>query len=205
MMVICGRDILSIPSEYFNPSHLRARNDVFSPDLNHTQLETPLQRRITQRITNRFLLVPAGSGYLTSDQTPCSPWFLLVLGPILRSDSLQSLVPAGSGSDPRSLRIRRFRAPTQNRCLQLLTPASSGSSIHIKSQQPSDPLGAAITKQALDDIHTSRLTTPPHMRKMQGSQVGHNIFQPGLQLGRPKTRGVRRRALGNTAGVPGNH
>ena len=36
-------------------------------------------------------------------------------------------------------------------------------------------MGAAITKQALDDIHASRLTTPPHMRKMQGSQAGHTF------------------------------
>ena len=109
-------------------------------------------------------------------------------------------------SDPRSLRICRFRVPTQSRCLQLLTPAGSESSLDNKSQQPSDPMGAAITKQALDDIHTSRITTPPHMGKMQGSQAGHNIFRPGLQLGRIlKTGGVRRRAPGNTTGVPGNH
>ncbi|KAF3576667.1 hypothetical protein DY000_02031651 [Brassica cretica] len=107
----------------------------------------------------------------TSYQTFCSPWFLLVPGPILRSD-------------PRSLRICRFRVPTQSQCLQLLTPVGSGSSLHNKSEQPSDTMGAAITKQALDDIHTSRLTTPPHMGKMQGSQAGHNIFRLGLQLGR---------------------
>ncbi|KAF2608620.1 hypothetical protein F2Q68_00044618 [Brassica cretica] len=58
MMVIGGRDITSIPSEYFNPNHLGARNDE----------------------------LPTGSY-----------WFLLVLGPILRSDFLQSLIPAGSG------------------------------------------------------------------------------------------------------------
>ncbi|WZY86807.1 hypothetical protein YC2023_033191 [Brassica napus] len=136
----------------------------------------------------RLLAVPGSCWFwvLSSDQTSCSPWFLLVLSPILRSD-------------PRSLRICRFRVPTQSRCLQLLTPAGSGSSLHNKSQQPSDPMGAAITKQALDDIHTSRLTTPPHMRKMQGSQAGHNIFRRGLQLGRIlKTGGVRRRAPGNT-------
>ncbi|KAG2251691.1 hypothetical protein Bca4012_099186 [Brassica carinata] len=117
MMVIGGRDITSIPSEYFNPNHLGARNDVFSPDLNLTQLKTPLQGRLTQRITNWFLLVPAGSGsypqirlsavpdscwfrVLSSDQTSCSPWSLLVPGPILKSDFLQSLIPAGSGSYP---------------------------------------------------------------------------------------------------------
>ncbi|KAG2304397.1 hypothetical protein Bca52824_033048 [Brassica carinata] len=117
MMVIGGRDITSILSEKFNPGHQGARNDVFSPDLNLTQLEMPLQGRITRRITNWFLLVPAGSGsypqirlpalhgscwfrVLSSDQTSCSPWFLLVPGPILRSDFLQSLVPAGFGSYP---------------------------------------------------------------------------------------------------------
>ncbi|WZY86733.1 hypothetical protein YC2023_033117 [Brassica napus] len=141
-----------------------------------------------------YQLVPTSSYWfwvLSSDQTFCSPWFLLVPGPILISDFLQSLVPTDFGpwfllvsgpiliSDPRSLRICRFRVPTQSRCLQLLTPAGSGSSLHNKSQQPSDPMGAAITKQVLDDIHTSRLTTPPHMRKMQGSQAGHNIFRPG--------------------------
>ncbi|KAH0859654.1 hypothetical protein HID58_087915 [Brassica napus] len=134
---------------------------------------------------------------LSSYQTFCSPWFLLVPGPILRSnflqslvpndsgsDFLQSLVPAGSGSyphirSPQSSDLPVLVVPTQSRCLQLLTPVGSGSSLRNKSQQPSDPMGAAITKQALDDIHTSRLTTPPHMRKMQGSQAGHNIFRPG--------------------------
>ncbi|KAH0880093.1 hypothetical protein HID58_067487, partial [Brassica napus] len=167
-----------------------------------------------------YQLVPTGSCWLwvlSSDQTFCSPWLLLVSGPILRSDFLQSLVPAGSGSypqirlpavlghcwfrvlpsdqtfcspwfllvrgpilrsDPRSLRICQFRVPTQSRCVQLLTPTGSGSSLQNNSQQPSDPMGAAIIKQALDDIHTSRLTTPPHMGKMQGSQAGHNIFRP---------------------------
>ncbi|WZZ89669.1 hypothetical protein YC2023_118248 [Brassica napus] len=37
---------------------------------------------------------------LSSDQTSCNPWFLLVPGPILISDFLQSMVPAGSGSYP---------------------------------------------------------------------------------------------------------
>ncbi|KAG2304437.1 hypothetical protein Bca52824_033088 [Brassica carinata] len=117
MMVIGGGDCTSIISEYFNPGHLGARSDVFSPDLNLTQLETPLQGRITRRITNWFLLVPAGYGsylhirlpavsgsswfrVLSSDQTFCSPWFLLVQGPILKSDFLQSLVPAGLRSYP---------------------------------------------------------------------------------------------------------
>ncbi|KAH0917433.1 LOW QUALITY PROTEIN: hypothetical protein HID58_025093, partial [Brassica napus] len=154
-------------------------------------------------------LVPAGSGsypqirisavpssfwfrVLSSDQTFCSPWFLLVPGPILRSD-------------PCSLWICRFGVRTRSRCQQLLTPVSSGSSLHNKSQQPSDPMGAAITKQALDDIHTSRLTIPPHMGKMQGSQAEDNIFRLGLQLGRIlKTGGVRRRAPGNTTGVKSN-
>ncbi|KAH0854011.1 hypothetical protein HID58_092701 [Brassica napus] len=141
----------------------------------------------------RFSAVPGSCWFrvLSSDQTFCSPWFLLVPGPILRSD-------------PRSLRICRFRVPTQSRCLQLLTPAGLGSSLQVSTTF--GPMGAAITKQALDDIHTSRLPTPPHMRKMQGSQAGHNIFRPGLQLGRIlKTGGVRRRAPGNTTGVPGNH
>ncbi|KAG2282446.1 hypothetical protein Bca52824_053666 [Brassica carinata] len=205
MMVIGGRDITSIPSEYFNPSHLGARNDVFSPDLNLTQLETPLQGRITQRITNWFLLVPAGSGSYHEIRFPATfrnPWFLLVPSPILRSNFLQSLVPAGSGSYPQIRSPKSSDLPVPG--LHLLKPAGSGSSLHNKSQQPSGPMGAAITKQALDDIHTSRLTTPPHMRKMQGSQAGHNIFRPGLQLGRIlKTGGARRRAPGNTTGVPG--
>ncbi|KAF2532523.1 hypothetical protein F2Q70_00029957 [Brassica cretica] len=150
-----------------------------------------------------YQLVPTGSCWLwvlsldqipaVHDQTFCSPWFLLVPSPIL-------------GSDPRSLRICRFRIPTQSRCLPLLTLAGSGSSLHNKSQQPSDRMGAAITNEALDDIHTSIFTTPPHMRKMQGSQAGHNIFRPGLQPGRIlKTGGVRRRTPGNTTGVPCNH
>ncbi|KAH0878460.1 LOW QUALITY PROTEIN: hypothetical protein HID58_065854 [Brassica napus] len=168
---------------------------------------------------------------LSSDQTFCSPWFLLIPGPILRSHFLQFMVPADSGSypqirlsavpgscwfhalsavhdqtfcspwfllvpgpilrsDPRSLWICRFRVPKQSQCLQLLTPAGSGSSLHNKSQQHSDPMGAAIT--AVDDIHTSILITPPHMRKMQGSQAGHNIFRPGLQFGQIlKTGGVK--------------
>ncbi|KAL0802335.1 hypothetical protein Bca101_057511 [Brassica carinata] len=46
MMVIGGRDITSIPSKYFKPSHLGARNDIFSPDLKLTQLETTLRDRI---------------------------------------------------------------------------------------------------------------------------------------------------------------
>ncbi|WZY99213.1 hypothetical protein YC2023_071542 [Brassica napus] len=82
-MVIGGREITYIPSEYFNPSHLGARNDVFSPDQNLTQLETPLEGRITQRqtevtrsntgVTNRFLLslVPAGFGPILRSG-PCS-------------------------------------------------------------------------------------------------------------------------------------
>ncbi|KAH0936361.1 hypothetical protein HID58_013478, partial [Brassica napus] len=195
MMVIGGRDMTSIPSEYFNPNHLGARNDitnwfllVLGPILRSDFLQSLVPDGSWSCPQIRLLAVPGSCWFwvLSSDQTSCSPWFLLVLSPILRSD-------------PRSLRICRFRVPTQSRCLQLLTPAGSGSSLHNKSQQPSDPMGAAITKQALDDIHTSRLTTPPHMRKMQGSQAGHNIFRRGLQLGRIlKTGGVRRRAPGNT-------
>ncbi|KAF3531147.1 hypothetical protein DY000_02040744 [Brassica cretica] len=64
----------------------------------------------------------------------------------------------------------------------------------------------AAIQQALDAINPSKLTTPPHMRKMRGPQAGYNIFRPGLQLGRiPKAGGVRRRAPGNTARIPDNH
>ncbi|KAF3592918.1 hypothetical protein DY000_02023492 [Brassica cretica] len=183
----------------------------------------------------RLSVVPGSCWFrvLSPDQTFCSPWFLLIPGPILRSHFLQFMVPADSGSypqirlsavpdqtfcspwfllvpgpilrsDPRSLWICRFRVPKQSQCLQLLTPAGSGSSLHNKSQQHSDPMGAAIT--AVDDIHTSILITPPHMRKMQGSQAGHNIFRPGLQFGQIlKTGGVKRRISRNTAGILGNH
>ncbi|KAF3576668.1 hypothetical protein DY000_02031650 [Brassica cretica] len=191
----------------------------------HEEVLTPTP---TTKLQLRPLLLS-----LTPDQTLCSPWFLLVPGPIPRSNFLQSLVPADSGSypqitlsavhdqtfcspwfllvpgpilrsDPRSLWICRFRVPKQSQCLQLLTPAGSGSSLHNKSQQHSDPMGAAIT--AVDDIHTSILITPPHMRKMQGSQAGHNIFRPGLQFGQIlKTGGVKRRISRNTAGILGNH
>ncbi|WZY72303.1 hypothetical protein YC2023_004543 [Brassica napus] len=170
-------------------------------------------KRLLQLLSSRSLAprvrVPAfGHGSLPLGGV--TDWFLLVLGPILRSDFLQSLVPAGTESYPQIRSPQspfcRFWVPTQSRCLQLLTPAGFGFALHNKSQQPSDPMGAAITKQAQDDIHTSRLTTPPHMRKMQGSQVGHDIFCRGLQLGRIlKTGGVRRRAAGNIACVPGNH
>ncbi|KAF3592123.1 hypothetical protein DY000_02022241 [Brassica cretica] len=110
MMVIGGRDITSILSEYFNPSHLGARNDVFSPDLNLTQLETPLQGRLNQLHGSCWFWL------LSSDQTSCSPWSLLVPGPILRSDFLQSLVPAGFGSYPqiRSLQSSDLPVPGPN-------------------------------------------------------------------------------------------
>ncbi|KAH0873504.1 hypothetical protein HID58_070866 [Brassica napus] len=105
---------------------------------------------LNRRITNWFLLVPAGSGsypqirlsavpdscwfrVLSSDQTSCSPWSLLVPGPILKSDFLQSLIPAGSGSYP------QIRSPQSS---DLPVPGS-GSSLHNKSQQPSDPMGGS--------------------------------------------------------------
>ncbi|WZY72279.1 hypothetical protein YC2023_004519 [Brassica napus] len=99
----------------------------------------------------------------------CFCWLWILF---LRSDFLQSLVPAGSGSYPQ-IRLSAvpgscwFRVLSSNQIPAVFGSAGSESQPKADSQLPSDTMGAAITKQALDDIHTSRLTTPPHMRKMQ--------------------------------------
>ncbi|KAF2552972.1 hypothetical protein F2Q68_00034431 [Brassica cretica] len=100
MMVIGGRDIISIPSDYFNPSHLGARNDVFSPDLNLTQPETPLQGRITQRqteVTRSNTRITNCSGsypQIRLSAVPGSYWFR-----VLFSDQIPA---AGSKSQPQA-------------------------------------------------------------------------------------------------------
>ncbi|KAH0898502.1 LOW QUALITY PROTEIN: hypothetical protein HID58_048070 [Brassica napus] len=145
-----------------------------------------------------YQMVPTSSCWfrvLSSHQTFCSPWFLLVPGLILRSD-------------PRSLRICRLQVSTSKpastffgHCWCRVSTAKHASTtvgFNIPNQGQSPPTSGS---QAVDATDASRLIIPPHMRKMQGSQAEHNIFRPGLQLGRiPKTGGVIRRAPGNTAG-----
>ncbi|KAH0910818.1 hypothetical protein HID58_034139 [Brassica napus] len=206
MMVIGGRDITSIPSEYFNPSHLGARNNVFSPDLNPTQLETPLQGRITQRETK-----------VTRSNTRITNWSLLFPGPILRSDFLQSLVPVGSGSYPQ-IRLFAVHGSCWFRVLSSdQIPAvfgSAGSRSQPKASlyifwpllvsglnckaclyncwiQYSQP-GAVTTNIRINSTKVSRLITPPHRRKTRRLQVGHNIFRPRSQLIKLHKQGIKR-------------
>ncbi|WZY99216.1 hypothetical protein YC2023_071545 [Brassica napus] len=167
-MVIGGRDITSIPSEYFNPSHLGARNDVFSPDLNLTQLETPLQGRITQHQTE----VPTGSGFYPQIRlfaVPGSCWFLSY--PQIRSMQSSDL-PSPSLNLKTSLYILwpllvsglNCKACLYNRWIQYSQPGAVTTNIRISGEQ------------ALDSTKVSRLITPPHWRKTRRLQVGHNIF-----------------------------
>ncbi|KAL0730336.1 hypothetical protein Bca4012_026429 [Brassica carinata] len=74
------------------------------------------------------MLVPGPT--IRSD--PCSSWFLLIPGPILRTD-------------PCSVRFLPVPGPNPKPMFIIIDLAGSGSSLHIKPHQPSNPIWAVIS------------------------------------------------------------